>query len=181
MLQLLAHPNIASKARVIRIYDHEVQGGTVVKPLTGAKNDGPSDAAVLQARSARAARAASCSPTGINPEYGKLDAYRMAVSVIDEAVRNAVAVGADPDRIAILDNFCWGDPLRPETLGSLVEAARGCYDAALLYRHALYLRQGLAQQRIPGHRRPAPRHPAHPADLGHRRHGGPVAGRDAWI
>jgi phosphoribosylformylglycinamidine synthase len=58
----------------------------------------------------------------------------MAWAVIDEAVRNAVAVGADPERIAILDNFCWGDPLRPETLGSLVEACRGCRDAALFYR-----------------------------------------------
>src|SRR5215204_6664704 len=57
----------------------------------------------------------------------------MAWSVIDEAIRNAVAVGADPDRIAVLDNFCWGDPLRAETMGSLVEACRGCHDAALLY------------------------------------------------
>ena len=70
---------------------------------------------------------------GINPEYGKRDAYKMAWSVIDEAIRNAVAVGADPERIAILDNFCWGDPLRPETMGSLVEACRGCHDAALFY------------------------------------------------
>src|SRR5439155_7419140 len=43
------------------------------------------------------------------------------------------AVGADPDRIALLDNFCWGNPERPETLGSLVEAARGCRDAAIAY------------------------------------------------
>jgi phosphoribosylformylglycinamidine (FGAM) synthase-like enzyme len=70
---------------------------------------------------------------GINPEYGKRDAYKMAWSVIDEAIRNAVAVGADPGRIAILDNFCWGDPLRPETMGSLVEACRGCHDAAIFY------------------------------------------------
>jgi phosphoribosylformylglycinamidine synthase len=70
---------------------------------------------------------------GLNPEYGKRDAYRMALAVLDEAIRNAVAVGADPARIALLDNFCWGDPLRPETLGSLVEAARGCHDGALLF------------------------------------------------
>jgi phosphoribosylformylglycinamidine synthase len=71
---------------------------------------------------------------GINPELGKIDAYAMAINVIDEAIRNAVAVGADPNRIALLDNFCWGDPLRPETLGNLIEAARGCYDAAVSYR-----------------------------------------------
>jgi phosphoribosylformylglycinamidine synthase len=58
----------------------------------------------------------------------------MALSVVDEAIRNAVAVGADPDRIALLDNFCWGDPEQPATLGTLVEAARGCHDAALTYQ-----------------------------------------------
>lgn len=133
LLELLSHPNIASKADVIRIYDHEVQGGTVVKPLTGALNDGPSDACVLKPLGTRGTRGIVLS-NGINPEFGKADPYRMAVSVVDEAIRNAVAVGADPDRIALLDNFCWGDPLRPETLGGLVEAARGCHDAALHYR-----------------------------------------------
>jgi len=133
LLALLAHPNIASKAAVIRIYDHEVQGGTVVKPLTGAENDGPSDACVLKPIGTRGTGGIVLS-NGINPEYGKLDAYRMSWSVIDEAIRNAVVVGCDPQRIALLDNFCWGDPLRPETLGSLVEACRGCHDAALHYR-----------------------------------------------
>jgi phosphoribosylformylglycinamidine synthase subunit PurSL len=133
LLKLLANPNIASKASVIRIFDHEVQGGTVVKPLTGAQDDGPSDACVLKPLGAQG-RAGIAIASGINPEYGKRDAYSMAMCVVDEAVRNAVAVGADPQRIAILDNFCWGDPLRPENLGSLVEACRGCRDAALLYR-----------------------------------------------
>jgi phosphoribosylformylglycinamidine synthase len=133
LLGLLNHPNIASKSAVIRIYDHEVQGGTVIKPLTGAANDGPSDGCVLKPLGTRGNVGVVLS-NGINPEYGKVDAYRMAVSVLDEAVRNAVAVGADPDRLAVLDNFCWGDPTVPETLGSLLEAARGCYDAALANR-----------------------------------------------
>ncbi|MCS6909670.1 MAG: phosphoribosylformylglycinamidine synthase subunit PurL [Anaerolineales bacterium] len=132
LLALLAHPNIASKADVIRVYDHEVQGGTVVKPLTGAQNDGPSDACVLKPAGTKGMRGIVLS-NGINPQYGKLDPYRMALSAVDEAIRNAVAVGADPERIALLDNFCWGDPNRPETLGALVEAARGCHDAALHY------------------------------------------------
>ncbi|HEY2980863.1 MAG TPA: phosphoribosylformylglycinamidine synthase subunit PurL [Anaerolineales bacterium] len=131
LLQLLSHPNIASKAAVIRIYDHEVQGGTVVKPLTGVGGDAPSDAAVIKPVGTNGARGIVLS-NGINPQYGKRDAYRMALAVVDEAVRNAVAVGADPQRIALLDNFCWGDPLRAETMGSLIEAARGCRDAALL-------------------------------------------------
>ncbi len=132
LLRLLAHPNIASKADVIRLYDHEVQGGTVLKPLTGLMNDGPSDACVLKPRGTRGKRGIVLS-CGINPERGKYDPYRMAVSAVDEAIRNAVAAGADPDRIALLDNFCWGDPKQPETLGALVEAARGCHDAALHY------------------------------------------------
>jgi len=65
--------------------------------------------------------------------YGDLDPYRMAVSGIDEAVRNAVCVGADPKTIALLDNFCWGNTERPETLGSLVEAALACYEVALAF------------------------------------------------
>ncbi len=132
LLALLADPNIATKSAVIRIYDHEVQGGTVVKPLTGAVNDGPSDGCVLKPVGTQGTRGIVLS-NGINPELGKIDPYAMAINVIDEAIRNAVTVGADPDRIALLDNFCWGDPLRPETLGSLVEAARGCYDAAIAY------------------------------------------------
>jgi phosphoribosylformylglycinamidine synthase subunit PurSL len=68
---------------------------------------------------------------GMNPRYGDFDTYDMAASAIDEAVRNCVAVGADPRRIAILDNFCWGDCEKPETLGSLVRAAIACHDVAI--------------------------------------------------
>ncbi|MCA1554071.1 MAG: phosphoribosylformylglycinamidine synthase, partial [Chloroflexi bacterium] len=132
LLKLLSGPNIASKADVIRVYDHEVQGGTVVKPLTGAMNDGPSDAVVIKPLGTRGTRGIVLA-CGINVELGKSDQYRMAWSAVDEAIRNAVAVGADSARIALLDNFCWGDPTNPETLGALVEAARGCHDAALHY------------------------------------------------
>lgn len=122
----------ASKEAVIRIYDHEVQGGTVVKPLVGVMMDGPSDACVIKPAGTRGSRGIVLS-NGVNQDYGKVDPYGMALSAVDEAIRNAVAVGANPERLALLDNFCWGDPLRPETLGGLVEAARGCYDAALRY------------------------------------------------
>ncbi len=132
LFALLSHPNIASKEATVRIYDHEIQGATVVKPMAGIEADGPSDACVLKPTCSRSSKGIALS-NGINPEYGKVNPYRMAVSVIDEAVRNIVAVGADPARIALLDNFCWGDPLRPETLGGLVEAAKGCHDGALYY------------------------------------------------
>src|SRR5260370_5411272 len=71
---------------------------------------------------------------GLNPRYGDLDPDWMAAAAIDEAVRNVVAVGADPSRIALLDNFCWGNTDRPEVLGSLVRAAEACRDVALAYQ-----------------------------------------------
>jgi phosphoribosylformylglycinamidine synthase len=129
LFAILSSPNVASKEWIIRQYDHEVQGGSVVKPLVGAANDGPSDAAVIRpVLSSRRGMVIAC---GMNPRYGDFDTYHMAASAIDEAVRNAVAVGADPSRIAILDNFCWGDCERAETLGSLVRAAMACHDVAV--------------------------------------------------
>ena len=129
LLKILASLNVASKEWVIRQYDHEVQGGSVVKPLTGVLNDGPSDAAVLRpVLSSRRGIAVAC---GMNPRFAEFDTFHMAASAIDEAVRNCVAVGADPARIAILDNFCWGFTDRPETLGSLVRAALACHDMAV--------------------------------------------------
>jgi phosphoribosylformylglycinamidine synthase len=131
LLAVLRHWDVASKEWIIRQYDHEVQGRTMLKPLVGIADDGPGDAAVvLPVRGSSRGLAVAC---GINPRYGERDPYAMAGCVIDEAVRNCVAVGADPDRVALLDNFCWGNPERPETLGSLVLAARGCHDVALSY------------------------------------------------
>jgi phosphoribosylformylglycinamidine synthase len=103
----------------------------VLKPLVGAANDGPGDAAVLRpVLNSQRGLVIAC---GMNPRYGDHDPYHMAASAIDEAIRNCVAVGADPGRIAILDNFCWGYTDRPETLGSLVRAALACHDVALAF------------------------------------------------
>ena len=129
LLDILASPNVASKEWIIRQYDHEVQAGSVIKPLVGANDDGPSDAAVVRPiASSPRGLVISC---GMNPHYGDFDTYHMAASAIDEAIRNAVAVGADPSKIAILDNFCWGYTDRSETLGSLVRAAIACQDMAI--------------------------------------------------
>jgi len=114
-VRMLASLNVASKAWIIRQYDHEVQGGSVIKPLVGEAGDGPSDAAVVRPLlDSQRGIVLSC---GMNPQYGDLDTYHMATSAVDEAVRNCVAVGADPRRIALLDNFCWGDCEQSETLG----------------------------------------------------------------
>lgn len=136
LLALLAHPNIASKHWIIRQYDHEVRGGTVVKPLVGPRLRGPSDGSVLTPvpGSARGLAVGCGLQTGLgDPEIGG-DPYLMTLSAIDECVRNLVSVGADPERIAILDNFCWPSCRRPENLATLVRAAEACYDGAMAYR-----------------------------------------------
>jgi phosphoribosylformylglycinamidine synthase len=131
LIQILSAYNVASKEWVIRQYDHEVQGNSVIKPLVGIGNDGPGDAAVIKPKfDSDKGLAISC---GMNPMYGDIDPYWMAVSAIDEAVRNIICVGARADRIALLDNFCWGDCTKSQTLGSLVRAAQGCYDGAMAF------------------------------------------------
>ncbi|NWF68845.1 MAG: phosphoribosylformylglycinamidine synthase subunit PurL [Chloroflexi bacterium] len=140
LLKLLAHPDVRSKEDVIRRYDHEVQGGGALKPLVGVDNHGPSDAAVLVPLdtqlgvSGELPTRGAALANGICPAYGTLDPYRMAYAAVDEAMRNLVAVGADPDQVAILDNFCWGNPNLPDRLGALVRCAQGCHDAALTYQ-----------------------------------------------
>lgn len=128
LLALLAHRNIASKADVVHRYDHEVLGSTVVRPLTG--HGGPSDGVVLADPDDRHGLAIG---VGVNPWYGLHDPQAMAAVAVDEAIRNVVVAGADPDRVALLDNFSWGDPRRPATLGSLVAAVDGCCAAAIAH------------------------------------------------
>jgi len=122
--EILSAPNVASKEWVIRQYDHEVQAHTIVKPICGV-GEGPSDACVLKPLD-ESWRGIVVS-NGVNPRYSS-DPYNMALSAVDEAVRNNVCCGGR--RIALLDNFSWGNPEKPELLGQLVEAARGCYEAA---------------------------------------------------
>jgi len=130
LLALLGHRNIASKAGVIHRYDHEIGGSTVVRPVVGRLSDGPGDGVVMAHPTATSGYAIGI---GVNPWFGLHDPERMAHAVVDEAIRNVVAVGADPDRVALLDNFSWGDPQRPTTLGELVAAVEGCCAAALAF------------------------------------------------
>jgi phosphoribosylformylglycinamidine synthase II len=139
LTELMSRWNICSKERLIRQYDHEVQGGTVVKPLVGAQNDGPGDAAVLRPLLDRfRGVAVGC---GIAPRYSDLDTYWMMAACIDEAVRNIVAAGADPDHMAGLDNFCWCDPVQSDKtpdgeykLAQLVRANEALYNITTVYR-----------------------------------------------
>ncbi len=128
---ILASPNVCSKEWIIRQYDHEVQAGTVLKPLQGKFNDGPGDASVV--KPLFDSNKGIVISNGINPEYGFIDPYWMAASAIDEALRNIISVGGNLDRTALLDNFCWGDPEKPAQLAGLVRAAKACYDMAKVY------------------------------------------------
>lgn len=128
LLELLRSGDVASKEWIIRQYDHEVQGKSVLKPLLGPKG-GPADATVIRGVLGRPR--GILIGIGLRHHLGTSNPFEMAVGGIVEAVSNCVASGADPERIALLDNFCWGDCRRPDSLGTLVEACRGCYEAAV--------------------------------------------------
>ncbi|MEK6701342.1 MAG: AIR synthase-related protein [Planctomycetota bacterium] len=136
LLALLSHPNIASKHWIIRQYDHEVQGNVVARALVGPTGRGPGDASVLEPvpGSGRGIAISQGLQTSVGDPLLGGDPYEMVLSAVDEVVRNLVCVGADPARIAILDNFCWPSCTEARNLGSLVRAAEGCYDAAKAYR-----------------------------------------------
>ncbi|MGD0820119.1 MAG: AIR synthase-related protein [Desulfomonilia bacterium] len=136
--EMLGRLNICSKEYVVRQYDHEVQGGSVVKPLVGVCCDGPSDAGVIQPL--LDSNEGVVVSNGIVPRYSDLDAYHMAACALDEALRNYICVGGNPDHWAFLDNFCWCDPVVSARnkdgsfkLAQLVRANRALYDYALAY------------------------------------------------
>lgn len=135
---MLSRLNICSKESVVRQYDHEVQGGSVVKPLVGVANDGPSDAAVI--RPILDSFEGVVVANGICPRYSDIDTYHMAACAIDEAVRNTIAVGGSLGSIAGLDNFCWCDPVQSEKtpdgeykLAQLVRANMALYNYTKAY------------------------------------------------
>jgi phosphoribosylformylglycinamidine synthase len=126
--KILASPNVASKEWVIRHYDHEVQAKTVIKPLHGINCDGPGDACVL--KPVENDWRGIVVSNGVNSKYS-IDPYNMTLSVIDEAIRNNICCGGR--RIALLDNFSWGNPEKEDRLGQLVESCKACYDGALAF------------------------------------------------
>ena len=131
LFKLLARYDICSKESVVRRYDHEVQGGSVLKPLVGVLNDGPSDAAIV--KPVLGSNKGVIVSNGINFRYGFIDPYWMAASCIDESLRQIISVGGSLKETAILDNFCWGNPDKPDRLGGLVRCAYGCYDTAKVF------------------------------------------------
>jgi phosphoribosylformylglycinamidine synthase len=136
--RLLSALNICSKESVVRRYDHEVQGGSVVKPFTGVANDGPSDAAVV--RPLLDSFEGVVTAHGICPRFSDIDTYHMTANAVDEALRNYVAVGGSLDLVAGLDNFCWCDPVLsdktpdgPYKMAQLVRSNQALYDVCMVY------------------------------------------------
>ena len=128
--QLFGDFAIVSREPIIREYDHEVQGNTVLKPLAGAVGDAPQDASVIDIDGSEKLMSLALA---ILPEWGKTDPYAMGTGTVDETVRQLVLAGTNPDKIALLDNFCMGNPECPTELGRIVECAKGIREAALAY------------------------------------------------
>jgi phosphoribosylformylglycinamidine synthase len=139
---VLASPNVASREPLVRFYDHEVQGATRVKPYAGSTQSGPNHSGVLDmAVHGGDANNAVAVSNGLCPQFSYHDTYLMAQKAVDESIRNLIATGVNPERIALVDNFCWPDPLSKKSnpdayhkMAQLVRACVGLYDAAKTFK-----------------------------------------------
>ncbi|MBC7395868.1 MAG: phosphoribosylformylglycinamidine synthase, partial [Bdellovibrionales bacterium] len=143
--KLVTDPSLASKEKWIRQYDHEVQGATVVKPFESGKSSAPNDGAVIwMGAHGNEGFSGAVISSGICPDYALIDPAIMAKLAVDEAVRNALVTGANPDKIALIDNFCWPDPLpgpknldAEQKLSELVRTCRALAEIVLEYEMPL--------------------------------------------
>ncbi|MFN7114219.1 MAG: AIR synthase-related protein [Alphaproteobacteria bacterium] len=141
LLHLLSTPNITSKEKWVRAYDHEVQAATHVKPFGGTEEDAPNDAGAIWLYPHGGAREhTAVIGCGMAPRLSPHDPYLMAQYAVDEALRNVVCSGGDPDMLCLLDNFCWPDPVKSAKnpdgdykMGQLVRACEGLYDICRAY------------------------------------------------
>jgi phosphoribosylformylglycinamidine synthase II len=139
LTQLVTDPSLASKEKWVRQYDHEVQAATVIKPFEGIETSAPNDGGVIWmgAHGSKDQSGAVVS-SGLCPDFSEMDPEIMAIIAADEAVRNAMVTGADPDRIALIDNFCWPDPLpgskNPDAEQKLSELVRTCRGLSTLVK-----------------------------------------------
>ena len=140
--EILSRPNICSRNWIIRQYDHEVQGGSVIKHLVGKGRDVPGDAVVI--RPVLEKRRGIAVTQALNPFYSRIDTYHMTAVTIDEAVRRVLSVGGDPDHLGGVDNFCW-----PSIQYDPVENPDGKYKAAQLVRSAKALKEYCLEYGIP--------------------------------
>ena len=147
LCRLLASPDICSKEQVIRRYDHEVKGRTIIKPLMGPKGHAPQDAAVM--RLSYDSYEGIAIANGIIPRYGDIDTYEMSAGAFDEAVRQIIAIGGrlpSPERggnsfWSVNDNFCVPDSVFDERsnptgkfkLAQLVRMCEALFDMSTFF------------------------------------------------
>ena len=126
---LLAHRNIASKAATIHRYDHEIGGGTVVRPLVGVHGDAPGDGVVLADPGDTDGIAIGI---GVNPWYGLHDPGRWPTP--SSTRRSATSSPSAPTPIGSpCSTTSRGATRGPSTLGELVAAVDGCFAAAIAH------------------------------------------------
>ncbi len=119
-MKMISHPNVASKEWIIRQYDHQVRGKTVLRPLQGRYNfETHGDAAVIKPTKSWRGLAVTAD---VNPWMCKVDPFWGAASSFDEMIRNLVAVNAVPHSFNDCLNF--GNPEKPERMGEFVECVR---------------------------------------------------------
>ena len=155
LCDLLQQPNICSKEYIFRQYDHEVQGGSVVKPLVGVHRNIPSDASVI--RPVLESTRGLAFSQALVPWYSKIDAFHMMTCTIDEAVRRIIAVGGTLEHMGGVDNFCWPaigyDPVKnPDgkfKAAQLVRACRALKQACMAY--GIPLLSGKDSMYVDGH------------------------------
>jgi phosphoribosylformylglycinamidine (FGAM) synthase-like enzyme len=139
---LLNSPNIASKRKWTNQYDHEVKAQTVHKPYSGKSQDIPSDSGVIDLN-IHGGNSLVAIANGLDTLYSSDDTYQSAHYAIDECIRNLLASGADFDHIALLDNFCWPDPIKSEN------NLDGEHKLALLVRANYALREACSHYQTP--------------------------------
>lgn len=126
--QMLKRLNMSGFEFLSMQYDHEVQAGSVIKPLQGR---GRVNGEATVTRPVLSSNKGVVLSQGLYPSYSDIDTYHMAACSLDASIRNAVAVGADPDYLALLDNFCWCSPKDPQRLGELKRSVQACHDYAV--------------------------------------------------
>lgn len=131
IIKVISDLTLCSREQIIRQYDFEVQGNTLLKPLMGCEQDCPSDGAVLRINDSD-----KCIAIGLSllPEYGKYNPKNMGKSCVDDAVKKIITIGANPDKIALLDNFCAGDISDETELVNLILSVQGMAEIAKAYK-----------------------------------------------
>lgn len=140
--KVIADKNIVSKKSFTESYDHEVMAATIVKGLDGIAQNSPNDGGAIWLKSHNGnQQKAVAVGNGLQYMFSAVDCELMAKLSFDEAMRSVVVMGANPDKIAMCDNFCWPDPIKSESnldgehkLYQLVKTNMGIYDIATKYQ-----------------------------------------------